>query len=66
MPRDIQLIRDLLIGKRRQSFDDEPFAQGMADATLSLSTIITDNSEVFKVYGFLKNLNTLYKEWSFI
>jgi len=62
MPRDIQLIRNLPIGKRRQSFKNEPDAQGVDDATLSLTAIIHNNGAVFKVYGFLKNLNTIYKE----
>jgi hypothetical protein len=38
---DIQLIRNLPIGKRRQSFDFEPITQGESDATLSHIPIIT-------------------------
>ena len=52
MHRNIQLIRDLLIGKRRQSFQYESETQGVLDATLSHAAIITDNGGGFKGYGF--------------
>jgi len=50
-PRNIQLIRNLLYGKRHQSFKYEPNAQGEIDATLSHTAIMYDNGGRFKGYG---------------
>jgi len=47
---NIQLIRNLLNGKRRQSFGYESETQGENDATQSHSAIIYDNGGQFKGY----------------
>ena len=50
-PRNIQLIRDLLIGKRRQSFITSQKLKEYPDATLSHTAIIYHYSGCFKGYG---------------
>ena len=62
MSRNIQLIRDLLIGRGVSLSSTSQKPKELHDATLSHTAIIYDNSAVFKGYGSLPNLDTLYKE----